>query len=303
VADLKTRHYDVEERYMTSPAISFRGTAAIIVFAAIGTFIPAIGSAQALRPGSDADRFEVASIKPGARPRVPVPQVLPGGVLQLNGVTVSDLIRFAYPTANGQVMVDKAPGWVTTERFDVMAKSAGAVPSAAMLRALLAERFKLRTRLEPRQGTVFELTMSRKDGRLGPGLWKSSCGMKSEAPPASPEEGLARTMSPPDPSITSPCQDLRIGAGPSLIGQSVTIADLARTLTYAPMFSLPVIDRTGLTDRYDFRMQYRGDNDPNPDHGPQLPTALQEQLGLKIERTTGTIDVIVIEQVEALEPN
>jgi uncharacterized protein (TIGR03435 family) len=64
-----------------------------------------------------------------------------------------------------------------------------------------------------------------------------------------------------------------------------------------------VIDRTGLTDRYDFRMQYHGDNDPNAEHGPTLPTAVEEQLGLKIERTKGTIDMVVIDHVAPLELN
>ena len=108
----------------------------------VGLFViaqwAAHAAAQQLPPGTDGDTFEVASIKPAQRPQVPVPRIRPG-VFEAGGVALSDLIRFAYPTANGQVFVDSnAPGWVTTDRFDVIAKSAGPQPSASMLRALLA---------------------------------------------------------------------------------------------------------------------------------------------------------------------
>ena len=286
---------------MTRNVPSLRGLIATIGLAALGALAPARVGAQGLPAGHDGERFDVASIKPGARPRVPIPQVR-GDVVQIGGVTLGDLIRFAYPTANGQVFMDKAPGWVTTERFDVMAKTSGERPSSAMLRALLVERFKLRMRVESREGTVFELMMAKKDGKLGPGLTKASCPAE-DAPPPTLEDALARKMAAPVPPDVGPCQSMRIGGGPTLIGEGVTIADLARTLTYAPIISAPVIDRTGLTDRYNFHMQYRPDSDPNPDHGPTLPAALEEQLGLKLERTKGTIDVVVIDHVEALEAN
>ena len=281
--------------------LSVRAVVATIGLISIAALMSPPINAQVLRAGADGERFEVASIKPTPRAQVPMPQVR-GDVIQISGVTLSDLIRFAYPTANGQVVVDKAPGWTTKDRFDVLAKTSGELPSSSMLRALLAERFKLRMHIEPREGTVFELTIAKKDGRLGPGLSKTHC-PSQEAAPATLEEALARKMAPLAAPDVGPCQTMRIGAGFTLNGEGVTIADLARTLTYAPIFNAPVIDRTGLTDRYDFSMQYRGDSDPNAEHGPTLPSALEEQLGLKIERTRGTIDTVVIEQVEPLEAN
>jgi uncharacterized protein (TIGR03435 family) len=245
-----------------------------------------VAAQHPLGPGTEGDAFDVASIKPTNRPQVPVPQILAGGVFQASGVALSDLIRFAYPTTNGQIVVDDAPGWVTSDRFDVIAKTSGSRPSTAMLRALLVDRFKLRAHLEPREGTVFELVFAKKDASLGPGLTKANCGAEQDSA-----------------SATGPCQALRIGCCPTLIGEGVTIADLARTLTYAPIINAPVIDRTNLIDRYNFRLLYRGDNNPNPDAGPLLPAALEEQLGLKLQRTKGTIDVIVIDHVEKLEAN
>ena len=149
-------------------------------------------------PGTDGDTFEVAWIKPAQRPQVPVAGSVPASSGRWRPLI--SCIRFEYPTANGQVFVDsKAPGWVTTDRFDVIAKSAGPQPSAAMLRALLAERFKLRARLEAREGTVFELTLARADGRLGEALIASHCGSDNELPPATADEALARAMSPKAP--------------------------------------------------------------------------------------------------------
>jgi uncharacterized protein (TIGR03435 family) len=271
----------------------------------IGLFsVSAPAAAQhPLAPGTDSETFEVASIKQTSRAQVPIPQILPNGTFQISGATLNDLIRFAYPTGNGQIIVDKAPAWMATDRFDVIAKTNGARPTAAMLRALLSERFRLRARLEPREGDVLELKLARKDGRLGPGLTKVDCG-PIDQPPATAEEALARTMAPAPAATAGPCQAMRIGCCPVLIGEGVTIGDLARTLTYAPIFGgAPIVDRTGLSDRYSFRLQYRGDNNPNPDAGPLLPTAIEEQLGLKVERTRGTIDVVVIDQVAALEAN
>jgi uncharacterized protein (TIGR03435 family) len=271
----------------------------------MGLFIVAAlaASQHPLASGTDGDAFEVASIKPTSRAQVPIPQILPSGTLQVSGATLNDLIRFAYPTGNGQIVVDKAPGWMATDRFDVIAKTNGARPTAAMLRSLLAERFKLRAHLEPREGTLFELKLARKDGRPGPGLTKVECGTIDQPPPATPEDALARTMTPPAAAAAGPCQAMRIGCCPTLIGEGVTIGDLARTLTYAPIFGAPIVDRTGLTDRYSFNLRYRGDNNPNPDAGPLLPTALEEQLGLKLERIKGTIDVVVVDHVEPLVAN
>jgi uncharacterized protein (TIGR03435 family) len=189
---------------MTRTRLSVRTIVATIALLSIGTLMSPTINAQVLRAGADGERFEVASIKPTSRAQVPMPQVR-GDVIQISGVTLSDLIRFAYPTANGQIVVDKAPGWATKDRFDVLAKTSGELPSSSMLRALLAERFKLRMHVEPREGTVFELTIAKKDGRPRPGLNKTHC-PSPEAPAASLEEALARKMAPLAAPDVGPCQ-------------------------------------------------------------------------------------------------
>ena len=258
-----------------------KDVAALVVAMLLAT----TAEAQLLRAGAESDRFEVASIKPGpARPPLQsFPRLLPGGVFQVDGASLRDLIVWAYPAASGQVFMDAAPRWATTDRFDVTAKTSGARPTAAMLRTLLVERFKLRVRFEPREGNVFELSLARSDGRLGPSLTASNC-----------VQGEAATEA-------ERCKPIRIACCPGLIAEGATIADLAGTLTYIPDLNAPVLDRTGLQGRYNFNLQYRVDGLPNADQRPDLSSALREQLGLRLTRTKGTVDVLVLESADQLQ--
>jgi uncharacterized protein (TIGR03435 family) len=224
------------------------------------------------------ERFEVASIRPTTSgPQLPAARVLPNGRMQIIGVTLRALIRMAYPSAAGPVDVEGGPNWTENDRFDVIAKAPdGRRPTPAMLRALLADRFKLRTRMDQRPGTIFKLLVARGDGRLGPQLTRSKCAVSG--------------------SVS--CNPLRIGAGPSIIGEGVTMADLAAALSNFPVIGGPVSDATQLEGAYDLRVRFRGATDANPGTGPLLPTALQEQLGLRLDRTSGMRDVVVIAAVE-----
>lgn len=245
-------------------------------------FTATSGGAQDLVPGQAGQAFDVASIKPSQETRVPLARVLPNGQVHFVGVTLRDLIRMAYPSAAGQIDVEGGPGWIGSDRFDVVANAPmNTQPSASMLQRLLAERFNLRVHSRTDQGAVYALRLARADGRLGPALSRSTCGA-------------------PD---RSPCAPIRIAAGPSLVGQGVTMSNLAATLSNFPVLGGPVIDRTGLTGAYDVQVQFRGATNPNPDAGPLLPDALQEQLGLKVERSTGPRDVVVVDAVARPEPN
>jgi uncharacterized protein (TIGR03435 family) len=248
--------------------------------------VPRFAAAQLLREGKETDRFEVASVKPG--PQRPVlqsfPRLQPAG-LEVNGASLKDLIVWAYPAVGGQVDMEGAPEWARSERFDLLAKTSGARPTAAMLRALLADRFKLRVRLEPREGNVFDLTMARNDGRPGSGLTESKCKADDSAPEA------------------ERCKPIRIACCPGLIGEGVTMAELAGTLTYLPILGAPVLDHTGLTGRYNFDLQYASEGLPNAAQRPDVSTALRDQLGIRLSRTKGTITFVVVEHADKLERN
>jgi uncharacterized protein (TIGR03435 family) len=255
--------------------------------------------------------FEVASVKPtsagpvtagvwgGAGLRFP-----PGGGFEANNVTLGSIIRFAYGLRDFQTV--GAPAWVDTDRFDIQARGPqGAVESDApqRLQSLLAERFALKAHRETRNGQIYALVLARANGSLGPRL------RQSQGPPA--PAGLAAAggkCTPPGPP--GPIRMRLCG---------VTMASLVDT--FLPMYTgRRVVDRTGLTGGFDLALYF--DNKPVPGVGPAggLPTAAQaaepaaadavsiftaveEQLGLKLEPQTGPAEVLVIDHVERPTPN
>jgi uncharacterized protein (TIGR03435 family) len=87
-------------------------------------------------------------------------------------------------------------------------------------------------------------------------------------------------------------------------GQAVTIASLAESLSHE--LKRPVVDKTGLTGKYDLSLQWTPDNTPDDSPlagGPSLFTAIQEQLGLKLSSTHGPVKTLVIDHVEPPSPN
>jgi uncharacterized protein (TIGR03435 family) len=249
--------------------------------------------------------FEVASVKPNnsGDGRVAI-MAQPGGRITMTNVTLRLMIRNAYRVQDSQIV--GGPDWLNTARFDVTAKADGN-PSAdqmqQMSRALLAERFKLITHNDTRELSIYALAPARPDAKPGPQLKKSEadCGaVRGSAPPA-----------PLAPGQVPPC-GLVIGFG-SIRASGTTIAALSSTL--AGSAGRVVVDRTGLTDRFDIDLTWTPDQipqgqtgagaqppmvngatvDPN---GPSLFTALQEQLGLKLESTKGPVEVLVIDRAE-----
>jgi uncharacterized protein (TIGR03435 family) len=158
-----------------------------------------------------------------------------------------------------------------------------------MMRNLLADRFKLTTRIEPRERPVFDMVMARDDRRLGPQL-KST----SECAGQPTSEGL-----PPSgpPSLANPaCGTIAFG-GNVFRGHGVTLARIAGSLSnFAGRL---VKDQTGLDGLYDFELKWsRPSENPNPNDPPEFVTAVREQLGLKLEAVRGAVDVLVIVSAE-----
>ena len=253
-------------------------TSAIVLAAA-----SAITRAQTRRP-----TFDVLSIKPRTEPTVPAgPQgARPGGVFEMVNVPLVRLILFAYDLRDYQVV--EGPGWVRTERFDVSARAGSAVPVTdirLMLQSALEDRFTLRIRREPRQMTGYALVVARADGRLGSSLKKSDDNCKRL---------LRRPDNIPPTAVTS-------------VGCS-TMTQFARSAT--TMMGAPVVDKTGLTERYEFTMIYSSapagpfsDAGADDSQYPIYMTALQEQLGLKLEGSREAVDVLVIESAERPTPD
>jgi uncharacterized protein (TIGR03435 family) len=212
---------------------------------------------------------------------------------------VRTLITIAY-RAEGIQRFDQlvgAPPWLAIERFDIAAKAAADPPTPdvgtrlpGMLRALLRDRFGLRLHVETRDMPAYGLFRARRDGRLGPSLREST----TECPSA---ESDARP-------------DLWCGiraAGGLVTGRAVSAAYLAGNLAGYPTVDRFVTDRTGLTGRYDFTLEYSpAFLDPggvSVTAGPSLFTALTEQLGLSLRPETKTVPVLVIDRVERPTPD
>lgn len=186
--------------------------------------------------------------------------------------TLRELIREAYDVQDVQVI--GGPGWVGLDRYDVLAKVEGNTTGEArgqMLQALLAERFNLVVRNEPRDLEVYRLVVARKDGRLGPGLRLSAC--ESEPPP---------------------CGNSQSSNG-ELNARGISLARLGIVLTRS--LKQVTIDSTGLTGKYDMTLKFAPDTALDADR-PSIFTALQEQLGLKLERGRAPVPVITIVSVD-----
>ena len=240
--------------------------------------------------------FDVASIKVNNSGAVgeQVRFYPPSGRVTMTNVTVRRTIINAYQLQDQQLV--GGPGWVATEHFDIVANSEATNLSPMdrwiMVRALLADRFKLKMHTESREQTVFALVLSRRDGQFGEHLKKSNTDCKL---PAAPRTG------PIDLSVPNQCGVIMGGPG-RMNFRGVTMETLAAQLS--ARVGRSVVDRSGLDGRYDLDLEFspqalRADADaPPPDSGASIYTALQEQLGLKLDSQKSSIDVTVIDSVE-----
>src|SRR5688572_3257963 len=262
--------------------------------------------------------FEVASIRQNLSNDTRSFSAQPGGRLVVRNFAVQGLIGAAYEMADIQALIPErilgGPDWIESERYDIEAKAATEFqfrPRAPpqdmflMLRSLLEDRFKLTTHRETREMPIFELVVARKDRTLGPGQQKSSvdCDALVAAGRA------ADPSAPRTPNGPPPCR--LIGGPARTVAAGVTMQQLAANLSnHMQRF---VVDKTGLTERFDLNLTWTPERlpagspppgiqrvDPN---GASLVTALQEQLGLKLEAARGPVSVLVIDRVEHPTPD
>ena len=266
--------------------------------------------------GEPLPQFEVASVKPNKSGdwRVMM-SIQPGGRMTATNATLSMLIRNAYQLQDFQII--GGPGWMTSDHFDINAKAPDDAlgdpfradelgqPSRGqlMLRALLAERFKLDVHTENREMPIYALNLARSDGKLGPALQRSTTDCAAAIAGA---RGRGAMPPPgPQPGGRLAC-GIRIAPGNMSVGGS-NLAQFANSLS---MFvGRIVVDRTGLTGNFDFNLTWTPDQMPQrPPGAPELPpvdpngpsifTAVQEQLGLKLDSQRGPVSVLVIDRVE-----
>ena len=228
--------------------------------------------------------FEVASIKPSdSLTRGGGSGWEPGGRFRGVNVPGTILVQLAYGTPTRTLLgyqVDGVPGWLASARYDITGKVRTDLATANLdelaakgplfLRSLLEERFKLRIHHESRQLPRYRLVRTRNDGTFGPRFRRSSC-----------------VTAPKEMCTFEYLADHKIFDG-------ITIARLVDEL--AGKVDRVVADDTKLTGT--FYMDLEWSPDGSASDKPSIFTALQEQLGLKLEPERGAVDVVVIDRVE-----
>jgi uncharacterized protein (TIGR03435 family) len=258
-------------------------------------------------------RFDVASIKTNRLNDGLVTLSGQGGRFTARGMSLRSLIQYAYQVQEFQI--DGAPEWLNAERFDITATMPEGVapaptpgvptPQQLMLRTLLEERFGLAVHKETKQRPVYALVLARSDGRLGPEMRPSTTDCSDAA---------ARGRGPTATTGLWQGNPCGTSVGPGVIlGGNRTMAQIATafsTLTNTgSSLNRLVVDRTGLAGTYDIALRFTPDNIPSSGGGPAGPppidpngpsifTAVQEQLGLKLESQQGPVEVLVIDRVQ-----
>ena len=246
-----------------------------------------------VRMSADAKpEFAVATIKP-SRPDAPR-----GGygiraqVVTTTNVTVSWMIKLAYNVHADQI--SGAPSWVDSERYDTVGRTeTPGEPSRdqmkLMIQKLLIDRFQLKFHTEKKELPVYAMVVA----KGGPKLTVSAAD-----PSAFPGIGFGR-----EPGVIS------------LVGRNTGLNGVANGLQ-SNILDKPVVDRTGLTGRYDFQLRFTPDaiqlanfsgleppNAADLNAPPDIFTAFEQQLGLKLQGTKAVVDVMVIDRIERPSPN
>jgi uncharacterized protein (TIGR03435 family) len=260
-----------------------------IAFAILGISVSGM-FAQTVAPRPKFDAFEVATIKPVD------PDAKAGRYIVMQGnnrfvenaYTLKLLIAAAYDL--NPRTISGGPGWIESDHYDIVAVTPGEVrpthdEQMSMLRNLLTDRFKLTFHREQKVFSIYELEIAKNGPKL-----------KESASPADDPPSLISTVYPQ--RIVMPARN-------------ATMSDLARLMQRA-ILDRPVVDKTGLTGRYDFDLewapdetQFGGEVPVAPADAPSLPlfSAIQQQLGLRLEATRGPIAGLIVDKAERPSAN
>ena len=225
-------------------------------------------------------------------------QDLPDGTFIMRNQPIRSILLAGSPIPTREV--EGYPAWVERERYDITAKPpAGSTrpQRSDMMRRLLQDRLKMKGHVEERERNVFALVVARSDGRLGPRLKPSALDCAAAARP--PRAVLTPPSDPPE----------AICGGSFGNGQIVSGGIVIEALL--PFFSGVagglVINRTGLKGFYALTLTWapqRGPNqEPPADELPDFVTALQEQLGLKLQPEKARLPVFIVDSIERPSEN
>jgi uncharacterized protein (TIGR03435 family) len=224
--------------------------------------------------------FEVATIKPTGPSSDGHTHIIypPGDRFSASNITLLALMQWAYGMPERQIL--DGPSWLGSTRFDIQATAdTGQIKGLTgeqdrdlkrrMVQVLLADRFHLKLHQETRPLPAYDLILAKGGSKLQP----SKSNGKSY--------GVGRTH---------------------FNGEGLTITMIAEELSL--IAGRVVVDKTNLADRYDLKLEWSADDAPASDNSaPSLFTAIQEQLGLKLESAKEPVPVLVIDHIEAASPN
>ena len=268
-----------------SPRVSLGRVAAsaavLLALLVAASLLPrGIGLAQRLE-------FEVASVKRNTtNGRMIIVPERSGDRVTIHNNQIGSVILYAYNLKMFQVVGDlRLPdGW---NWYDIEARVAGSPTDdqiRLMLQSLLEDRFKLKVHRESREMAVYKLVIAKNGSKL-----KSAV------------EGFAPTIDGKALPGKPFCLDLGGVDGEHIIGKSATVAQLVSALS-GPLEG-PVVDGAGLQGTFDFDLVFERRKPLDTDTAPPLPTALQEELGLKLERSKAPVEVLVIDHLEKPSEN
>ncbi len=214
------------------------------------------------------------------------------GRLNATGATLGDLLMQAYHLESFQIA--GGADWVNSARYDITATTNGAAVTQdqrrQMIRSFLSDRFKLVLHRETKELPIYALTIAKGGLKLKP---------------------AERGECPDQPTMTNPCGGFRISHRSLMTGNKVTVAQLAEDLSF--MLDRLVVDKTEVKGLFDMRLEWTPDanlgkssSDTEPPagvDGPSIFTAIQEQLGLRLESRRGPVERLVLDHAEKPSAN
>lgn len=290
-------------------------------------FLSAVLAATLLAGAVDAQTFDVASVKvnktdnpPNSNfPLGPGDVYVPnGGLFSATGFPLVTYLFFAYKIIGnqGQYLLPQLPAWASTDKFDIQARAEGNPGKDQMrilMRGLLANRFKLAMHTEKRELPVLGLVLE-KPGKTGPQLQAHAAGSDCPTNVAADGPAPTTTVAGGFPALCNGIFGMpastpgRVKMG----GRNLTLKFIADSLSAGANRGRPMTDQTGLTGTFDFTLEFTPEiNGPLPPgttfqpdaSGPSLEEALREQLGLKLESSKTTMEVLVLDHLERPSEN
>ena len=224
--------------------------------------------------------FEAASVKPNNFTATRALRIEPGRLVATR-MSLGNLIEEAYGVAGFQIL--GGPTWSNSDVYDIEAKAEHTTSKAQlllMLQSLLADRFKLIVHRESKEIPVYTLVVGKSGSKL------------KEVP--YDEEVVGKGV--------------RLSGNLQLTGRMATTSQLTKVLSDTVfngehILDRPVLDRTGMIGSYDFTLSWKSDKDRADSDGPSIFSAVQEQLGLKLEAQKGAVEMLAIDHADKPSPN